>query len=238
MEVNLPKLKDVLLAQVTKNDVISNNLANIDNVGFKREQTFFELVSEKTGADLKLSVKTDFNQGVLNQTDNALDLALSGKGFFVVETENGEAYTRDGHFKLDEEGFLVTSSGNYVKGQNERILLASENGLTPQNIEGKKEGERVVGGNIKEKLYMTGFTDSKEKKKIGDNLFMADSNAEKYDPHNVDVKQGFLEKSNVNPVEEMMGLIEVQRQFESTQRMIRTLDDTFKSAVNNVGRYR
>ncbi len=238
MEVNLPKLKDMLIAQVSKNDVISNNLANIDNVGFKREQTFFELISKKTGPDLKLSVKTDFNQGVLNQTDNALDLAISGKGFFVVDTENGEAYTRDGHFKLNDEGFLVTSSGGYIKGQNDRIMLTSENGLTLKNIEVSKTGDIFVDGNRQDKLYITDFTDSSVLKKMGDNLFIADGEIEKYVPENVELKQGFLEKSNVNPVEEMMGLIEVQRQFESTQRMIRTLDDTFKSAVNRVGRYR
>ena len=238
MEVNLPKLKDVLLAQVNKNEVISNNLANLDNVGFKKEQTFFELVDSKTGPDLKLNVKTDFNQGILDQTNNPMDLALSGKGFFVISTENGEAYTRDGHFKLDEEGFIVTSSGDYLKGQNDRILLISENGLMPREIEVAKNGDIFVNGDLQDRIYVTDFVDPNVLKKAGDNLFIAEGNIEKYEPENIEIKQGFLEKSNVNPVEEMMGLIEVQRQFESTQRMIRTLDDTFKSAVNNVGRYR
>lgn len=238
MEINLPKLKDVLLAQVNKTDVLSNNLANIDNVGFKREQTFFELVSDKTGKDLKLNVKTDFNQGVLDETNNTLDMALAGKGFFVVETQNGEAFTRDGHFKLDEEGFLITSSGDYVKGQNGSIVLTAEDSLVPQQIEISKEGDIFVDGNLQDKLLITDFTNTSNLKKIGDNLFIANIDAERIEPENFEVKQGFLEKSNVNPVEEMMGLIEVQRQFESTQKIIRTLDDTFRSAVNQVGRYR
>lgn len=238
MEINLPKLKDVLLAQVNKTDVLSNNLANIDNVGFKREQTFFELVSDKTGKDLKLSVKTDFNQGILNETNNTLDLALAGKGFFVVDTQNGEAFTRDGHFKLDAEGFLVTSSGDYVKGQNGSIMLTAEDGLIPQQIEISREGDIFIDGILQDKLLVTDFTDTSILKKMGDNLFLSNVDAEKIEPENVEVKQGFLEKSNVNPVEEMMGLIEVQRQFESTQKIIRSLDDTFRSAVNQVGRYR
>ena len=74
--------------------------------------------------------------------------------------------------------------------------------------------------------------------KIGNNLFIASDNAIKTDVTDMKVQQGFLEKSNVNPVQEMMGLIEIQRQFESTQKMIRSLDDVFRSAVNQVGQYR
>lgn len=238
MEINLPKLKDVLLAQVNKNEVISNNLANIDNVGFKREQTFFEMVSEKSGADLQLNVKTDFNQGILQETNNALDLALSGRGFFVIETPNGDTFTRDGHFKLDEDGFLKTTSGDFVKGQNGSISLNSESGITPKEVVVSKQGEIFVDGVLQDKFEIIDFANTSVLKKIGDNLFIAENETEQYLPENFEVRQGFLEKSNVNPVEEMMGLIEVQRQFESTQKIIKAMDDTFKSAVTQVGRYR
>jgi flagellar basal-body rod protein FlgG len=75
-------------------------------------------------------------------------------------------------------------------------------------------------------------------KKAGGNLFVVDENMIEFEAMNSEIKQGFLEKSNVNAVEEMMGLIEVQRQFESTQKMVRALDDTFRSAVNQLGNYR
>ena len=95
-----------------------------------------------------------------------------------------------------------------------------------------------MDGVFQDKLAIKDFEDTSVLKKIGDNLFVATAEVESFEPLNTTIKQGFLEKSNVNPVEEMMGLIEVQRQFESTQKIIRALDDTFRSAVNQVGRYR
>lgn len=237
MEINLPKLKNALIAQSTKTDVISNNLANIDNVGFKKEQAFFEMISDKMKSDTKLTVKTDFRQGRLDETNNSLDLAISGRGFFTVETEDDVAYTRDGHFKLDEDGVLRTSSGHAVMGYNGQIILNTD-GITPKEIVVSKEGEIFVDGDLRDKLNITDFENTENMKKIGGNLFLAGDNMIEMEVLQAEIKQGFLEKSNVNPVEEMMGLIEVQRQFESTQKMVRALDDTFKIAVNRIGDYR
>ncbi len=237
METNLLILKNALVAQTTKNDIISNNLANIDNVGFKKEQAFFEMISNKMKSDTKLNVKTNFQQGRLDETNNSLDLAISGRGFFVVETEADVAYTRDGHFKLDEDGVLKTSGGNAVLGDNGAIVLISD-GLTPKEIVISKEGEIFVDGDLRDKIYIADFENMENMKKIGGNLFSAGEDMREIDTMNAEIKQGFLEKSNVNPVEEMMGLIEVQRQFESTQKMIKSLDATIKIAVNRIGDYR
>jgi len=237
MDINLSGLKNALIAQSTKNDIISNNLANIDNVGFKRDQAFFELLNDKTkSTDTKLQVETDFRQGRLDETNNALDMAISGRGFFAVETENEVAFTRDGHFKLDEEGMLRTSDGNLVLGQSGGIVLQSD-GLTPKDIVVSKGGEIFVEGELLDRFYIADFEDHSGLKKIGGNLFTANENMMEIETMNTEIKQGFLEKSNVNPVEEMMGLIEVQRQFESTQKMIQSLDQTLKSATR-IGDYR
>jgi len=237
MDINLPGLKNVLIAQATKNDIISNNLANIDNVGFKKQQAFFELLQDKETTDTKLVVKTNFHQGRLDETNNILDMAISGRGFFAVETENEVAFTRDGHFKLDEQGILRTSDGHFVLGQNGAIFINSD-GLKPSDIEVTKDGEIFVDGEMQDRFYITDFADHSGLKKIGGNLFVANNDMEEVEAMNAEVKQGFLEKSNVNPVEEMMGLIEVQRQFESTQKMIQSLDETFKAAVTRIGDYR
>lgn len=237
MDINLPKLKNAMIAQTTKNDIISNNLANIDNVGFKREQAFFEMVSEKMQADTKLRVETDFSQGRLEETNNGLDLAISGRGFFAVQTEDGVAYTRDGHFKLDEYGTMRTSGGHMVLGQNGAIVLTADE-LVPKNIVISKTGEIFVNDELQDRIYVADFENTTDMKKAGGNLFVADENMVEFEAMNSEIKQGFLEKSNVNPVEEMMGLIEVQRQFESTQKMVRALDDTFRSAVNQLGEYK
>ncbi|HQV30982.1 MAG TPA: flagellar hook-basal body protein [Calditrichia bacterium] len=237
MDITLPKLRNLLNGQNIRNESISNNLANLDNAGFKRDVVFFELVDEDGDRALEMQTRqyTDFSQGMLSKTENPLDLALAGRGFFTVETENGEMLTRDGQFKLDEDGVLRTSAGHPVIGEQGWIILTDE-GLTPAEVSVTRAGEIFVDGDLRATLRIQDVEDLQALNKLGDNLMQVEDANALFEVEEVDVQQGFLEDANVNPINEMMGLIEVQRQFESTQKMIQTLDDIFRQAASSVGR--
>jgi flagellar basal-body rod protein FlgG len=237
MEINLPKLKQALIGQNERNSIISNNLANLNTIGFKRDVLFSEALNDEIENEIKLIQETDFGQGQLKETNNDLDLAISGNGFFTVETQNGLGYTRDGHFKMDAEGVLRSSSGDPVLGINGWIALIRD-GLPAKEVIFAENGEVFVDGEYYDQLLISDFESYETLQKSGHNLFNAGENTLVYEVEEARIKQGFLEESNVNPAQEMIDLIEVQRQFESVQKMVRTLDDTFRLAVNQVGRFR
>lgn len=237
MEVSLGKLKNTLMAQVNRSSVVSNNLANQNTIGYKKDISFLDVLNEKSKSNQTLEVATNYDQGVMRKTDNPLDVALSGNGFFTVETDYGEAYTRDGHFRLDEQGVLKNSAGMPVLGEGGWIVLNSDFSK-PHDISITESGEIFVDGEMADRLRISEFESTAELEKIGSNMFRATDRALEIESVNPMVHQGVLENSNVNPIEEMMSLIEIQRQFESSQKMVRGLDDIYRNAVSQVGRYR
>ena len=237
MDITLPKLKTALEATVQRNNITANNLANLDNAGYKRDVAFFELIQAEDGQpDMRLRTYTSFGQGTLTETGNALDLAISGAGFFTVETEQGEALTRDGHFQLDTDGVLRTSGGQAVLGEAGPIVLTTD-GRTPGVVRITRSGEVFVDDELRDRLRISAVSDPQALRKGGDNLLLAADDVPLGTVEAPDVQQGFLEESNVSAVDEMMTLIEIQRQFESTQKMVRTLDEVFQQAATQVGRY-
>jgi len=209
----------------------------LNTTGFKRDLLFSEALAGEMSDDMKLIQETDFGQGQLKETSNDLDLAITGNGFFTVETNNGLGYTRDGHFKMDAEGVLKSSSGHPVLGVNGWISLLRD-GLPAKEVSFAENGDVFVNGEHYDQLLITDFESYELLEKAGANLFNASEDAVIYEVEDAIIKQGFLEESNVNPAQEMIDLIEVQRQFESVQKMVRTLDVTFRLAVNQVGRFR
>lgn len=234
MDFNIDKIKEVMTVQLYKNDVVANNLANVNTVGFKRDVPFIEYLKE--GAKAQLKVQADFQDGTLRNTGNQLDLALQGPGFFTVSVNDQVAYTRDGHFSIDEEGFIITNEGNKVLGEGGWINV-SEDGLTPGEIIVNKTGELYINDQYVDTLRITDFDSYQRLKKIGANLFTNNS-ASVRPAEQFSIWQGYLEDSNVDPIKEMVNLIEIQRQYESSQRALRTLDSIQGRAVNDVGRYR
>lgn len=173
----------------------------------------------------------DYSQGNLITTHNPLDLAISGKGYFVVKTPAGERYTRDGQFKLDFEGTLRTDSGYEVQGLNGKI-----SGLKG-NIGVNEFGEITSDGNIVDKLQIANPKRDEFLKKTGDNLYRYETEL-KEDEKEIkgNIIQGALEGSNVNPVKEMVKMIELYRDFESAQRVVKAYDDNLSKAVTEIGR--
>jgi len=237
MDITLPLLKQAMTGQVERNNLVANNLANVNTTGFKKDIIFFDTLNEKLGSGLRPSQTTDHSQGTLVETQNPLDLALDGKGFFTVETDDGLRYTRQGSFKMDAEGVLRNSAGYALLGQGGRIIITGKK-QNPSEISVSKDGELFVDGELMDKLLISDFETEDVLKKTGTNLFRAPDDAVLLEPSSTMVHQGFLESSNVNPADEMVELIEVERQFESMQRIVRTLDDVFKAAATQVGQYR
>lgn len=248
-----------MITQEAKQDVITSNLSNSTTVGFKQDnlairrfddvllENYDKVVGGKNVRNeigtLSLgsrvdSVNTDFTQGMIQDTGKPTDFAIDGKGFFTVQRNdginNGQYYTRDGHFHVNMRGILVNDSGDAVIGRN----LAT-NQLEPINVGDGKLTSDVYGNvsindNKAYKLYTVDFNDYNSIKKMGDNLYQGNNAAE----NNAIVKQNSLEKSNVNVINEMTSMITTMRSFETNQKIIQSLDETLGKAVNEVGSVR
>ncbi|MCF6248233.1 MAG: flagellar hook-basal body complex protein [Desulfobacula sp.] len=139
------------LRQERKLDAVSNNLANVDTNGFKKDRISFD-------DTFKAQINKDFSQGSIQTTGNPLDFALSGEGFFKIETPEGIKYTRDGNFTLDINGVIVDQNGLAVMGQGGAIAI---NAVNATNIEKdlfvNSRGEILLGGVIVDRLDIVTF---------------------------------------------------------------------------------
>ena len=205
-----------------------------------------------TGVEVN-EVYTRFIQGSLKQTENDFDLALDGVGFIAVQTEEGERYTRNGSFLIDSDGWLVTKDGFRVLGENGPIqikknnFLVDEDGNVFENAEYAEDPLRLVSMEENEwnqtvlidRLKIVDFPNVRHIEKVGESLYRDTDLSEPAFIMNEDrpkVYQGFLESSNVNPVVEMVNLIEVHRSYEANQRMIQAHDAALGRAINEVGK--
>lgn len=193
----------------------------------------------------------DFSQGPLHETGNELDLALNGDGFFVVDTPDGIRYTRDGNFKIDKEGVLKTQDGYPVlsrggpKGEYIyiNVLSPTQQGEVSVSADGtisvidqfsEDVPIRITGGY---KLKIVDFEKPYLLKKVGNGLYAPISeNIAELEAQNTEVKQGFIERSNINIIKEMTSMIEVVRGYESYQKVIQSFDDSTSKLIDEVGR--
>ncbi|OVE80549.1 flagellar basal-body rod protein FlgF [bacterium K02(2017)] len=205
---------------------ISNNIANIQTNGFKEVGVSFEATLDKNVSNPEISdfshavVKQNtsylnFSQGSVARTDNPLDMAIQGDGFFEVQTNEGIRYTRDGSFSLNNEGTLINARGDTILTDNGPINI-------PQGtvIHVGKNGEISANDEIIGKLKITDFTDKWKMQPIGKNYY----SAEGLTPNeNLDtaVLQGHIEGSNVNLVNNITKMIQVSRAYESLQKSIK-----------------
>lgn len=246
-------------AQTLNIDVISNNLANVSTSGFKRSRADFQDLlyqimkvpgsptsddtRSPTGIQVGLGVKTGavgkvFTEGDLIQTENELEVAIEGDGFFQVDLPNGNtAYTRAGNFKLDGDGRMVTSDGyplqpEIVIPDDARQITISENGVVSALL--GDETETTELGNIE----LVTFVNNGGLLAVGRNLFreteasgVAVVGTPGTDGYGL-LLQGFIENSNVNVVEELAQLITSQRAFEINSRVVSTSDEMMQTVTN------
>src|ERR1700688_3704347 len=229
-------------------DVVANNVANVNTAGFKADRSLFEEFLKSgahednfVGKDRSVSYVQDrgtfhdFTQGGVEQTKNPLDLAVDGSGFLVVQTAAGERYTRDGGLQLNNTGQLVTIAGNPVLGASGPIVFQP----TDHDINVSPDGTiTVLEGNartdsIRGKLRLVSFADAQKLLKEGSNLYSAGEGGAPQPDIKSQVRQGFIEKSNVNSVAEMSRIIEVTRAYTQIATLLQQQSDLQKPAINN-----
>lgn len=243
-----------MMLQMAKQDAIANNIANVNSAGYKKDVTVSKafpdmLISrlgenEKEGLGKYVSqpveqigrlgtgvaideVYTDFSLGNLKKTDQNTDYALGAEGFFVVETPQGEAFTRDGKFKLDYEGLLMDNNGYPILDIYDEYIYLDTDDITVDNL-----GNLSSAGEELTRFKIVNFADNNNLEKIGANLLRAEGGY--FEVENPEVVQGFIEESNVNAVKEMVDLISVTRTYESLQKVIQAEDEVTQIAIDKV----
>jgi len=220
-------------------NIIAHNLANVSTVGYKRRCNTFSKslmvqgVGTETGSgdEADLYATFDFSQGSFIETGRSLDFALCGKGFFVIETPDGPLYTRNGMFRLDQNGQIVDSAGRIVAGQAGPISIPPNAGLSQISV--SSDGSISAAGVPAGKFRLVDFKD-KESELIaaGLNCFQAPESMQPEPPENLIMKQGFQEGSNVQMVEELVDMIMVSRLYEANMKFISVGKDISESLMN------
>ena len=225
-----------------KQSVTANNIANLNTTGFTRQGVF-----RKTLSDLQHlarqhytdfvnleevdEVRTIHEPGTYEMTNNPLDIAIEGPPFLVVQTPQGERYTRNGNLTIGGDGTLQTSNGYALQGLTGPIQITGDEVFIAD------DGEVFVDDVLADQLQLMSFDEPWRLERAGDGLYRAGS-----DPGRPSlfpeyrIRQGMLENSNVEPMDEMISMIEASRNFEAGQRALSMQDDTLRRAVNDVGR--
>lgn len=244
-----------MVQQQKRMEVVTNNLANSDTNGYKKEGatsvSFSDVYASKIKDEsefflnrrigtMNMGAKigetyTNFDEGPIEVTDNDYDFALDGKGFFQISYTNkaGETstkYTRDGSFTLTREGYLVTDDGDFVLGENGPIQLDVNYETSVDSLGNIYQNSQRV-----DQFALVDFADYNYLSHYGENFYdMVEGGI--VQPAECKVVQGVLEASNINVVEEMVSMIQIQRNYESNQKVIQSIDETLDKAVNQVGR--
>jgi flagellar basal-body rod protein FlgF len=229
------------LAAFRSMDVIANNIANVSTPGFKRESTKFEELvqqvrpSDDPGSPRTLSfvrdagVVRDLSEGSLQTTGSPFDLAISGKGYFAVQTAAGERYTRNGHFTLNADGIIVNEQGDPLLGDGGPISISTDDGNITIGADGTVTGKQ---GQIA-KVRLVDFADERAMTKEGASLYSTTQTP--ISAANAVLSQGMLETSNVQPVVEISRMIEVMRSYEATATLSQSTDDMKRQAIQKLG---
>ena len=227
-------------------DVIGNNIANAGANGFKADQEFYRLFDAARsragqGATGRPEMpfieasRTDFRQGPLQSTGAPLDVALSGPGFLVVQTPQGELYTRNGSLHLDSQGMLRTSDGLPVLAFNRQPIVLPREG----ELEISQNGVIEVGGIEVGRLLVEEFASPHVLKKVGHTLYSRPAGVEPRPAASTTVQQGSLESANVNVPESAVRLIAASRHFDLLRRTATLVGDEMEGqAVQRLGALR
>ena len=230
-------------------DVVANNVANINTTGFKAARSLFEEYLRSPAhednfvrADRRVSFVQDratfrdFSAGPSEQTKNPLDISIDGGGFLAVQTAAGERYTRDGGLQINNQGQLVTAGGNLVLGTSgpivfqptdKQINIAPDGSVTV--VEGTARTDSVRG-----KLRLVSFADAQKLVKEGSNLYSAGQGIAPQPDTTSRVRQGFIEKSNVNSVHEMSRMIEITRTYTQISSLLQQQHDLHRTAIEKL----
>ncbi len=240
-------LSGQMLTQTRNLNVISSNMANISTPGYKNDTLVSgafaqELISRIGNKDKSpvpvgnmyliksaFSTTTDYEDGAIQSTESPFDFALEGNGFFVVQTDDGEVYTRDGSFSLDEEGYLILPSVGRVQGIDGAIQFDTDQFTVDRTGTIYREDGSIIG-----QLQIVDFADyDQDLLKNGKNVFEAVGGAEM--ESTAVIHWMALEQSNVDPVEEMTAMMESQRSLQSAAQVLSMYDQLMEKMMSQLG---
>lgn len=231
-----------MLGELARVDVISNNLANSGTVGYKRDQTVFKSYPEVFVYELKKfqeprpvgnlgtgvfldQIATPDISGSFIPSSRALDIAIRN-GYLVIETSQGERYTKNGELIVNNDGYLVTSDGYRVLGEKGPILVNQGEPIISQR------GEVILNSHVLDTLRVVVPQQGASIQKVGNNLLVFNSM-----PVRPYIEPYALENSNVNTVREMVELISAYRAYESNQKVIQAEDSITDRLISDLGRF-
>jgi len=231
--------RQAMQVHLQRHEVTSNNLANVNTPGFKRElarvtalESPSPLVSGQSShlpsRDLLVEGAPDLSGGALEATGGLLDVAIAGEGFFQVAAPDGPRLTRDGSFSLDSQGLLVHSSGHPVMVDGGSIQISGLPSILP-------DGSILDGENLVGRLSVVAPAEGARLMREGVNLLRVEGGTRELEPTEVRVASGYVEGSNVDAVREMVNMIEAFRAYELAQKAATSADETLQVAVNRVG---
>ncbi len=232
-------------------EVITNNITNVETSGYKKDEmvsiSFEDVMIQRINDEQILNrtpevgplnfgthvdyVHTMFGQGIIEVTDFTTDLAIEGDAFFVIDTAEGESYTRSGAFNVNADGYLVDGNGSYLIGDNGRIQV----GGTDFGV--NEDGQIYADGELVATLQMVTFEDLGSLRKQGSNVYTAPAGTA-IEATDYRIRQGALEGSNVEISREMVDMMTIYRAYESNQKMLTMIDETLGKAVTEIGRLR
>lgn len=245
-----------LISLENKQNTITSNMANANTTGYKKEDLIMKSFDEvliqnkdkimgnknvkqrlgtlSLGAEID-TVNTKYTQGDLKSTDRMWDFGINGRGFFTVQTEAGQVFTRDGNFIAGNDGYLTTTTGDKVLGRNTATGAVEPVYVGNSEFALDENNGVVIDGAIGQVLLTADFEDYDSLEKMGNNYYTGENpifNAA------VDVRQRYLEGSNVNVTTEMVDMLTTMRNFETNQKILTMIDESLGKAASEVGAVR
>jgi flagellar basal-body rod protein FlgF len=229
-----------LRAQVDALDLLSNNLANVNTTGFKEEMAYFSLMNQPSGDELNSTINHSVItlgavnplEGSLSQTNGELDIAIEGNGFLVVQTPRGIRYTRNGELKKNGMGVLSCSEGSPVLGVNGRPIT-----LGPGKIHIREDGAVSLDNVQVDRLKVVTFNSLTNLAREGNSFFTLRDGKDQEKISDAKIKAGYLEQSNVNPVNSIVRMIGIMRNFEAVQKTVNLIfNDLNTKSIEKLGR--
>lgn len=255
-----------MMAQWESMNVVSNNIANVNTAGYKKDVAVFKSFPEMllrrlnddgvmnfklgsydkapvigkmgTGVELNSVYTTFADAGTPRRTDNDFDLMLNGTGFFVISTDEGTRFTRNGEFTIDQNSYLVTQNGEKVLGEKGPIQITKESFKVDK--QGVVTQESELTEEYLDKLQIVSFYDLRGLNKVGNNLYAESPQSGKMieltqENGRPTVLQGYKETSNVSVVNEMVKMISTQRAYEANQKAVQTSDEIMGYISSKIG---
>ena len=216
-------------------DIIANNIANSSTAGFQGQNSMFAAVLAKatTGDEVAFvqdrGVLRNVESGPLSSTSNPLDIAIKGQGYFVVETEDGTRYTRNGAFRIDADGQLVNVSGDPVLAEGDLPIVFAPGEI---DIHVSRDGSISTENGIIGRLRLVTFENEQDMSQAGANLY--ESEQEPIEAPDSEFIQGMLEGSNVKAVVELTRMIQVMRSYQGAAKLIESEDERSKRTIQTL----